>query len=83
MDGFVYEEIMGPNWCFRSKCLFFINNCLVRCMAPKQVQGEMGVTGCDWCHFVVWTEGVLFVEEIHLGDHLWKDTNVAKFNNVL
>ena len=30
--------------------------------------------GYDWCHFVVWTEGGLFVEEIPFDDHLWKDT---------
>ena len=39
-----------------------------------QVQGEMGVMGCDWCHFVIWTEGGLFVEEIPFDGHLWKDT---------
>ena len=39
-----------------------------------QVQGEMGVMGCDWCHFVVCTEGGLFVEEIPFDGHLWKDT---------
>ena len=50
-----------------------------------QVQGEMDVMGCDWCHFVVWTEGGLFVEEIPFDGHLWKDTmllNLTTFYRV-
>ena len=43
-----------------------------------QVQGEMGVMRCEWCHFVVWTEHSLFVEEIHFDENLWKDTMLPK-----
>ena len=43
-----------------------------------QVQGEMGVMGCEWCHFVVWTEHSLFVEEIPFDEGLWKDTMLPK-----
>ena len=40
-------------------------------MAPKQVQGEMGVMGCDWCHFVIWIEGGLYVKERDSWADIW------------
>ena len=40
-------------------------------MAPKQVQGEMGVMGCDWCHFVIWIEGGLYVKESDSWADIW------------
>ena len=43
-----------------------------------QVQGEMGVMECEWCHFVIWTEDSLFVEEIPFDEGLWKDTILPK-----
>ena len=45
----------------------------------RQVQGEMGVMRCDWCYFVILTEGGLFVEEIPFDDHIWKDTMLPNF----
>lgn len=40
-----------------------------------QVQGEMGVCGLEWCDFVVWTEGGLFVERILFDADYW--TNLS------
>ena len=38
-----------------------------------QVQGEMCVTGADWCDFVVWTEakGVFKNINLHWKDRVW------------
>ena len=44
------------------------------------VQWVMDVKGDDWCHFVLWTEGGLFVEEILLDDHPLKDTRLLKLS---
>ena len=43
--------------------------CKVSPQPLQHVQRDMDVKGDDWCHFVVWTEGGLFVEEILLDDH--------------
>ena len=41
-----------------------------------QVQGEMAIKQCKWCHFVVWTEARdgLYIEEILFDEGLWSDT---------
>lgn len=37
-----------------------------------QVQGQMGITGRKWCHFVIWTLGGCTVEKIEFDDSIWK-----------
>ena len=37
-----------------------------------QVQGEMAIKGCNWAHFVTWTEAGLHVEKIKFDKELWK-----------
>ena len=53
------------------------------CNYYYQVQGGMGVTGANWCDFVVWTEakGVfknIFVEKIEFDHSFWKTTILPK-----
>lgn len=40
-----------------------------------QIQGEMAVKRCKWCHFVVWTEAKegLFIEEVLFDEELWSN----------
>ena len=46
-----------------------------------QVQAEMAIMGCKWCHFVVWTEVDIFVEEIAFDERLWRDTVFPKLQS--
>ena len=36
-----------------------------------QVQGQMGVTGCKWCDFIVYTSKGLYVERIPFEPAVW------------
>ena len=38
-----------------------------------QVQGQMGITGAEWCDFVVFTKKGMSVERIALDRHYWRD----------
>ena len=56
------------------------------CNYYYQVQGGMGVTGADWCDFVVWTEakGVfknIFVERIEFDHSFWKTAILPKLES--
>ena len=46
-----------------------------------QVQAEMAIMGCKWCHFVVWTEVDIFVEEIAFDERLWSDIVFPKLQS--
>ena len=46
-----------------------------------QVHAEMAIMGCKWCHFVVWTEVDIFVEEIPFDERLWSDIVFPKWQN--
>ena len=41
----------------------------------------MAIMGCKWCHFVVWTEMDIFVEEISFDERLWHDTVFPKLQS--
>ena len=48
-----------------------------------QIQGEMAVMNCNWCHFVVWANAMkdnLFVEEIAFDVDLWNMQILPKLN---
>jgi hypothetical protein len=38
-----------------------------------QVQGQMAITGRNWCDFVVYTEEGIFVESINFDPEFWED----------
>ena len=46
-----------------------------------QVQSEMAIMGCKWCHFVVWTEVDIFVEEIAFDERLWSNIVFPKLQS--
>ncbi len=47
-----------------------------------QVQLQMGVTGCKWCDFVIWTPHGLHVERIYFNNAFWNDiaTKLIQFH---
>ena len=45
------------------------------------MQAEMAVMGCKRCHFVVWTEADIIVEEIPFDEGLWNDTVLPKLRS--
>ena len=46
-----------------------------------QVQAEMAIMECKWCHFVVRTEMDIFVEVISFHKKLWRDTVFPKLQS--
>ncbi len=44
----------------------------------SQVQGEMALTGAQWCDFVVWTKVDTFVERIKFDAKFWEDVLLPK-----
>ena len=47
----------------------------------SQVQGEMAVMGCSWCHFVVWTKAGISIEESAFDPILWEEHMLPKLLN--
>ena len=45
----------------------------------KQVQGQMGIAGAQWCDFIVYTEKVLHVERIAFDEAYWTNSYSTLF----
>lgn len=45
-----------------------------------QIQGQLGITGKQFCDFVVYTENDFFVERIFPDKKLWEEEMVPKLN---
>lgn len=46
-----------------------------------QVQGQMAITGRNWCDFVVWTECDIFIERIKYRHNFWIEECMPKLAN--
>lgn len=65
------EACSDPNFC----CENSDGKCKLKVTHPyyAQVQGQMGITGTEWCDFLVFTKKGLSVERIAFDHQYWQD----------
>ena len=65
------EACSDSNFC----CENIDGKCKLKVSHPyyAQVQGQMGITGAQWCDFVVFTKKGMSVERIAFDRHYWSD----------
>lgn len=65
------EACSDPNFC----CQKIDGKCKLKVTHPyyAQVQGQMGITGAEWCDFVVFTKKGMSVERIAFDRQYWHD----------
>ena len=45
-----------------------------------QVQGQLAISNCEWCHFIVWTNKGMEYETIVYDKNLWENVMLPKLN---